>query len=275
MGTAEEQAAKGRQSLAEWNQSRSQASLDAAITAFLSSINGPWENTMSQTECLGDLLTALSAGAQAGSDRYTDQLIEVAGQALQLSDKDPWLRGQRGMGEMLRYERHGSLDDLNAAVIDFKTSLAYTPAGDTATYGRAINMAWASEARFDRLGGAGEDYMVIQQDGVERWRGPRDLVNPIMVLENLLQAGSGPLPPCPPEELPLLKRNLANLYCRYAIHVSVRPQGPRAADMRRAVALLQEAMVEVSPGSFDYTTIAESLVATVEQGQGAGLLPLQ
>jgi hypothetical protein len=43
--------------------------------------------------------------------------------------------------------------------------------------------------------------------------------------------------------------------------------------MQRSVALLQEAIAEVPPGSFDQTTIANSLVATVEQGRAAGLLP--
>ena len=69
---------------------------------------------------------------------------------------------------MLRFVRHGSIDDLNGAVLDFEQSLVSTVPGDAEVYRRTLwNVAWASEARFDRVGAKGQDYRVIQVDGVE------------------------------------------------------------------------------------------------------------
>ena len=109
-------------------------------------------------------------------------------------------------------------------------------------------------------------------DGEERWRGPRDLVIPIHSLDSLLDPSQGH-PAAPDGTIPKIKRSLGDLLCRYAVNVKMRPADDRTRDINRAVALLQEAMTESAPGSFDYTTAASSLVATVEQGRAAGLLP--
>jgi hypothetical protein len=225
-----------------------------------------------QAEDLLNLIQQLQAGAAAGSDQHCDEAINlITGLPPEIRDQ-PFVIGSRGYCAMVRYKRHGSFDDLTMAVTDFKKAVAATASGDQAIYLRALNVAWASEERFDRLGARGEQYLAITIDGVERWRGPRDLVFPISLLESLL-AGSRPDVPCPPEVLPRIKRNLANMLCKYALAVKARPVASRQADLARAVTLLQQAMTEAEPGSFDYTTTATSLVAVVEQGQAAGLLP--
>jgi hypothetical protein len=263
---------QGERAFTEWQATHSQESLDAAIRAFRSAFALPWSRTEEQVQCLADLIKALSAGAQTGSDSYTNEVIDLVSQALSVAGNDPFLLGTRGYNLMLRYTRHGSLEDLNTAVVDFKKALAATPPGDVEIYRRVLNVAWASEARFDRLRAHGEQYMVIQQHGVERWRGPRDLVHPISLLETLL-GPDNTLPPAPPGVLPQLKRNLANLLSRYALYVQQRSLSSRRADMGRSVSLLQEAMTETPPDSFDHVTAAQSLVATVQQGRAAGLLP--
>lgn len=271
MGKAEDQLAEGRRAMSQWRASGSEQSLDAGVSALRSALAGPWGNPDDAGECLDELVRALSAGAEAGSDRHATELIDLMNQVIPLAGDDPVMLGSRGYGLMLRYVRHGSLDDLNAAVLDFKKSLAATPAGAVEIYRRVLNVAWASEARFDRVRARGEDYRVILVDGVERWRGPRDLVQPISLIEALLSPDSV-LPPAPPGELPRLKRNLANLLSRYAQFVGQRSLEDRKADMGRAVTLLQEALAEAAPGSFDHSTIAQSLVAAVRQGQASGLL---
>lgn len=220
---------------------------------------------------LFEVLKELSARSEAGSERDTEEAINLASRLLAVAE-DPFLWGTRGYNLMLRFVRHGSLEDLNGAVVDFERALAATRPDDVEIYRRALNVAWASEARFDRVGAQGEQFMVIQVDGVERWRGPRDLVQPICMLESLLVPDSE-RPPGPPEIITRIKRNLGNLLSRYALHVEVRPEADRVTDMRRAVELLEQAMRDATRGSADYTMIANSLVATVERGRAAGLLP--
>ncbi len=277
MGQAEDLLAEGNRAIAQWQASRDPASLDAAIRAFRAAVNLPWGRSMDRTQCLANLIQALQAGAdagsdQSGSDRYCDEAINLI-TALPPTVRDlPFVIGTRGYCAMLRYSRHGSLDDVTMAVTDFKKAVAATTVDDQEIYRRTLNLAWASEARFDRLGARGEQYLVIESDGVERWRGPRDLVLPISLLENLL-AESQPTVPCPPAVIPQIKRNLANMLCKYALAVKARPVSARRADMARAVTLLQQAMTQAEPGSLAYKTVASSLVAVVEQGQAAGLLP--
>jgi len=272
MGQAEDRLADGRHAYSLWQATGSQQSLDAAIGALRSALPGPWRTAQDAAQCLAELVQALSAGAQAGSDRYTTEVIDLMNRVIPVAGQDdPVMLGTRGFALMLRYTRHGSLDDLNAAVLDFKKSLAATPAGDIEKYRRVLNVAWASEARFDRLRARSEQYLGIQVDGVERLRGPRDLVHPIFLIESLL----GPdnvLPPAPPGVVPQLKRNLGNLLSRYAQFVAQRPLEDRKANMNRAVTLLQEALTETEPGSFDHSTTAQSLVAAVQQGRAARLL---
>jgi hypothetical protein len=223
------------------------------------------------TQSLASRIQALQAGAEAGSDQDCDEAINLITALPPTVRELPFVIGTRGYCAMLRYTRHGSLDDLTMAVIDFKKAIATTPVGDRDLYLRALNLAWASEARFDRLGARGEDCQIIEIDGIERWRGPRDLVLPISLLDGLLRADH-PAAPAPPEVVPRIKRNLGNLLCRYALAVKARPAAARQVDLARAVTLLQQAMTETEPGSFDYKTAAASLIATVEQGQAAGLL---
>jgi hypothetical protein len=276
MGQAEDLLAEGNRAIAQWRVSRDPAGLDAAIGAFRAAVNLPWDRSMDRTQCLANLIQSLQAGAgagsgQSGSDQYCDEAINLI-TALPPDVRDlPFVIGTRGYCAMLRYSRHGSLDDVSMAVTDFKKAVAATPAGDQEIYRRTLNLAWACEARFDRLGARGEQYLVIESDDVERWRGPRDLVFPISLLENLL-AGSQPAVPGPPAVVPQIKRNLANMLCKLALTVKARPVPARRADLARAVALLQQAMTEAEPGSLDHKTAATSLVAVVEQGQAAGLL---
>ena len=272
MPTARELDEQGERALAAWQATRSPESLDTAIRLFRSAYAIPQSDAAERARCLEHLVSALSASAQNGSDAATSELIELVSGLLPAADDDPVLLGIRGYNLMLRYVRHGSLEDLNTAVVDFKKAVAATPAGSIELYRRLLNVSWASEARFDRLHGRGEQYMVIQQDGVERWRGPRDLVHPILLLETAL-GPDNELPPAPPGVLPQIKRNLGNLLSRYARYVEQRPVSARQADMRRAVVLLQEAMAETAPGTFDHDSAAQSLVAAVQQGRGAGLLP--
>ena len=180
----------------------------------------------------------------------------------------PELWTSRGYNRMLRYKRRGSLADLDGAIADFEQALAGTPAGDPHIYRRAVNMSWASEERFDRLLARGEKFVLIEMDGVERWRGPRDLVSPILLLESLLGPDNG-RPPASGPEVPEIKRNLANLLTKYALFVEARAHQDRVADLNRAVRLLQEAMTETVPGSFEHNSIAQSLVVTVEKGGDA------
>jgi hypothetical protein len=219
---------------------------------------------------LFEALQKLSAQSVGGSEQATRETIELASRLLTLGEV-PYLWSTRGYSLMLQFVRHGSLEDLTGAVVDFKRAVAATPPGDVEVYRRVLNMAWASEARYDVVGAQGKPFMVIQVDGVERWRGPRDLVHPISALERLL-ATDTELPPGSPDLITKIKRNLANLLSRYALDVDVRPKDERVRDMRRAVELLEQALGEATPGSADHRTIANSLVATVEQGRAAGLL---
>ena len=129
-------------------------------------------------------------------------------------------------------------------------------------------MSWASEERFDRLLARGEQFVLVEMDGIERWLGPRDLVSPISLLESLLAPGSG-RPPAPRRDLPEMKRNLANLLTKNALFVAARARQDRVADLHRAVRLLQEAMTETVPGSSVHDSVAHSLVVTVEKGGDA------
>jgi hypothetical protein len=129
-------------------------------------------------------------------------------------------------------------------------------------------MSWASEERFDRLLARGEQFVLVEIDGIERWLGPRDLVSPISLLESLLAPDNG-RPPASSQDRPEMKRNLANLLTKNALFVEARAYQDRVADLHRAVRLLQEAMTETVPGSSEHDSIAHSLVVTVEKGGDA------
>jgi hypothetical protein len=264
---------QARRAIDQWHRTRDKQSLDAAVQRYRDIMALPWNGSEipAPGQCVREMTTALTEGSEAELPGYTDDAINVATQLLARVDTVPELWTARGYNRMLRYARLNNLDDVNGAVTDFKQAVAHTAADDAQIYLRTLNVAWASEARFDRLKAVGEKYRAIEVGGVERWRGPRDLVLPIWMIESLLAPDNGH-PPAPAEVLPRLKRNLANLLTRYALHVELRPQQERAHDFQRAVALLQEGMVETKPGSFDHDTIAGSLVATVEQGRAAGLL---
>lgn len=188
---------------------------------------------------------------------------------------DPVSFGNEGYALMLRFFGRGVPEDLTGAVVAFKKALGSTAVDDVDYYRRALDLSWACETRFDRFGAAGQDYMVVQIDGVERWRGPRDLVLPIHVIEQLLGPDNG-RPPGPPDILTRLRRNQANLLTRYALSVRLRPAADQLHDMQRAVSLLEDALREAADDSEDQLTIAASLIAAVEQAhaaEAAGELP--
>jgi tetratricopeptide (TPR) repeat protein len=246
--------------------------LDAAIDALRRALALTGEGQRDYLKCVIDLARALSARVEAhAGDSDTDEVIALLGRALTMIDL-PVLRHTRGYQLMLRYLRKGGLTDLTTAVQDFLDAVANTPPGDVEIYNRALNAAWASGERFDRTGGLGETYRVISVDGVERWRGPGDLVVPIQLLDSLLVPDDS-RPPPPPQIVPALKRNLANLLVAYAVSVRVRPHADRAGDLSRAIDLLQQALAEVAPGSQDYVTIVNSLFAALETARRPGLVP--
>jgi tetratricopeptide (TPR) repeat protein len=258
---------QGQRALADWRSTHARQSLDAAVEAFRATLALPWNGTErpQPAECAQGMVTALTEGSEADLAGYTDEAINVTSQLLERVATVPWLWTSRGYNRMLRYKRQGSLGDLDGAVADFEQALAETPAGDPHIYRRAVNMSWASEERFDRLLARGEQFVIVEMDGIERWRGPRDLVSPITLLELLLAADNG-RPPASGQEVPEIKRNLANLLTKYALFVEARAHQDRVADLSRAVRLLQEAMTETVPGSFEHNSIAQSLVANVEKG---------
>ena len=261
---------RGLRALDDWHRTHAKQSLDAAVDAFRETLALPWDGSErpQPAECAQDLLNALNEGSEVDLAGYTDQAITVTSQLLERISSMPWLWTNRGYNRMLRYKRHGSLGDLDGAVADFEQALAGTPAGDPHVYRRAVNMSWASEERFDRLQARGEPFVLVEVDGIERWLGPRDLVSPISLLDSLLAPDNG-RPPASPEDLPEMKRNLANLLTKYALFVADRPHQDRAADLNRAVQLLQEAMTETVPGSAKHNSVAQSLVVTVEKGEDA------
>jgi CHAT domain len=261
---------RGQRALEDWHRTHAQRSLDAAVEAFRAALALPWDGSErpQPAECAQDMLTALTEGSEAGLAGYTDEAINVTSQLLERVVTVPSLWTTRGYNRMLRYKRHGSLADLDGAVADFEQALARTPTGDPHVYRRAVNMSWASEERFDRLLARGEQFVQVEVDGIERWLGPRDLVSPISLLELLLASDNGRPPPSP-QEVPEIKRNLANLLTKYALFLEARAVQDRVADLSRAVRLLQEAMTETLPGSFEHNSSAESLVANVEKGEDA------
>ncbi len=265
---------QGQRAFGDWHRTRDQRSLDAAVQAFQAGLALP--RSSSDEPGLGqfamELSAALTEGSEAELPGYTDRAVDVSSKLLERIRNVPPIWTTRGYNRMLRYTRHGSLDDLNGAIGDFRQALSLTTPDDPQVYRRTVNLSWASEARYDRLQAHGEEYRIVYVNGVERWRGPRDLVFPISLLDALLVPDNGHPPP-PRDEVPKMKRNLANLLTKYALDVKLRTRPDRVADLGRAVSLLQEAMTETVPGSPDHTSVAVSLVATVEQGRDAGLLP--
>jgi tetratricopeptide (TPR) repeat protein len=261
---------QGQRALNDWHSTHAQRSLDIAVEAFRATLALPWNGSErpQPAECAQDMVTALTEGSEADLAGYTDEAINVTSQLLDRVTTVPELWTSRGYNRMLRYKRHGSLADLDGAVADFEQALAGTPAGDPHIYRRAVNVSWASEERFDRLLARGEQFVLIEMDGVKRWEGPRDLVSPIFLLESLLAPDNG-RPPASGQEVPEIKRNLANLLTKYALFVEARAHQDRVADLNRAVRLLQEAMTETVPGSSQHNSIAQSLVVTVEKGGDA------
>lgn len=176
--------------------------------------------------------------------------------------------GRIGHERMRAFLAGGAAEDLDAAVKAFKQALAATGAGDVEYYRHALDLSWACESRFDRFGARGQQYMVAPAAGGGEWRGPRDLVLPILVLDALLGPGNQ-RPPAPAEMVPRLQRNLANLLARYSLRVRRRPAADRLRDLRRAVSLLEQALGGAQPESEDELTIASSLLAALEQAQAA------
>ena len=264
--------ARGLESLGEWRRSRSLASLDAAIDAFRNArLLGPG-TPEGLDACLAAERDALGMRLALAPRRTDlDDIIVAITEAVGLSDM-PDRHGDLGYYRMLRYFQRGSIDDLNAGVVEFKKALSTTAPGDIERYARVLNVAWASEARYDRKGARDEEYQVILVDGEERWRGPRDLVHPIYLLELALIPQPGWAPP-PSALVPRLKRNLANLLVRYGRDLATRTSDERAADITRAVRLLEEALAESAPDSEDFVTCANSLWAAIGTAERVGFVP--
>ena len=279
MPSPEELRDEGRRMFAAWQARQEPGLLDAAITNFQEAVANPGGLHGDQLQIIGDLLKALAMRFQLRSDNSDlDGLISLLGLLLRI-EEDRTILHRRGRYLMTRYFRKGSTADLNSAVLDFKKALAAAgKAGDATVYEYALDMAWACETRFDLLRGrTGESENVWDGSGVERWRGPRDLVAPIHALDSLLPAdGHPPVPsmgPPPPELVPRMKADLASLLSKYAVNVTNRPPSDRAQDWARAVDLLKEALDEAPAGSEAYVLVINNLLGVLEMGQDPEAIP--
>ena len=218
------------------------------------------------------MTTALTEGSEAELPGYTDEAINVATQLLAHVDTVPELWTTRGYNRMLRYARLNHLDDVNGTVTDFKQAVAHTAADDAQILVRSLNVAWASEARFDRLKAVGEEYRVIEVDGVERWRGPRDLVLPIWMIEALLgRRQRSPACTCgrvaEAEAQPGQPAHQVRPPCRAALAAGTGQRHPTSGRACCRKAWSRQSQREVAFTMHEHA-VAGSLVATVEQGQG-------
>jgi hypothetical protein len=266
----------GLQAWASWGADKSPASLDQAIEALRTARDIGLPVAEDVVACLDVLRHALDARLHSQPDnrqRNLDELVDVSASLIGLVDlvDQPVQRGSRGYYLMLRYFLRGAMDDLDAAVVDFKKALSATPAGDGARYRRVLNVAWASEIRYDQKGARAEEPRVISIDGEERWRGPRDLVVPISQLDLALVPEPG-REPAPPDVSLRLHRNLGNLLVRYGLDVTKRPEEQRAADIVRAIGLLDDALTRSAAGSEDFVTCANSLYGAVAAADDLGFV---
>lgn len=258
--------------LAIWRRGKDPRVLDAAIDKLKEALAMPWPAPARQLACAVELAQAFSERLRLrADDADTDNLINLLSQLIEVPAMNrPWLYHLRGHHLLKRYIRHGTLADLDNAVMNMKQ--AYNSgfkSGKPETYRYAIAVAHASELRFDRLKGRLSDVASVEVTGLEEhWRGPRDLVVPITMLTSLLAGGGLPsLGPIPSKWLAMIKCNLANLLNKYAIYAVNRPLNERDARWARAIELLQEALYDALAESTDDTPIVSSLLSALETGE--------
>jgi CHAT domain len=274
MRTGEQLLKQGSRDLTRWQKTGRIQHLEGAIEALRQARYLPWRYPEAFGLCLITTVDALEKHSKArpeSEEPDTDQLIEVLTALLPLEEGgvgESGARHQRGWYLMHRYLSRRSFSDLNEAVLDFKKALAKTAPENPVLYRRALNIAWACEERYDLTRSRGQDYrhMVYDDPSVNfhlDLTGPYDLVHPIVLLEPLL-VHNPERPPVPPLELPAIKRNLANLWVKYAVHVQVgRSAEERLADLDRAIDLLEQALDESAQDPQLQVTIVGSLEAAL------------
>jgi hypothetical protein len=271
MRTGEQLFKRGAQDFTRWHTTGNIHRLESALEALRQARHLPWRSPEVFALCLMMTVAALEEHIQTRPDSAEpdgDQLIEALTAWLTQDNvvvvDEPSVRGKRGWYLMHRYLSRRSFADLNEAVLDFKKALATTTPGDPALYWRALNMAWACEERFDITQSRGQDYQRVVLDDASRnlhldLTGPYDLVHPISILESAL-VPDPTRPPAPPLALAAIKRNLANLLRKYAIHVRAnRSAEVRIADLHRAIDLLEQALAESAQDPQQQITVAVSL----------------
>ncbi|MEO9138562.1 MAG: hypothetical protein ABI345_05785, partial [Jatrophihabitans sp.] len=268
----------GRQLFAAWEAGHDPESLDAAISVLGQALAAPLPPPEAWPLLSWELGKALSAriGLRPDADD-TNRLIEVLGDLIGVADQ-PGLRQKRGQALMKRHRRTSSAADLDAAIADFDAAIADFDAAIVALgedesgqmYEVALDLSWALESRFDVR--QGRDNRVVtywdEGEGVPLISGPPDLVRPIFVLDNLLDASGwqqAHRAPPPPELAWRMKRNLANLLRKFAAAtVGIRSPEARAGDAARAIELLLQARNEMPPDSNEAGTVLVSLLAALQ-----------
>ena len=259
----------GCRAFENWQATGSIDQLETAVRDFRQARYLRWRSLSSLPRCLETSVYALEQHLQAKPESTRpdrDEIIEVLTVLQALDDAsmdEAWSYGQRGWHLMLRYMSLRCFTDLNDAVVDFKTALARSARGDPQIYRRATNVAWACEERFDFTRARGQNFRTIIMDDPSlnlhlELTGPYDLVQPMSLLEPLL-VPDPERAPAPPLALAAIKRNLANLLVKNAIHSRARSADERASDLDRAVHLLEDALAESSPDPELEFTVLSSL----------------
>lgn len=271
MREGEERFEQGSRDHVLWKSTGNVRDLESALEQLRQARYLPWRSEEKLPACLALTVDALEEHLEARPecvDADRDQLIEVLTVMECLADAGSadkaLIHSKRGWQRMLRYISKRSFDDLNDAVVDFKTALSLTPADSTSRYVHALNVAWSCEERFDRTQSRGQQYrrLVIDDPSLDfhfDMTGPYDLVVPISHLESLLVRDPVRQPPSPLMSAQI-KRNLANMLRKYAVHVRVeRSAEQRIADLQQAVDLLQQALDESEEDRQLQLTVVSSL----------------
>jgi CHAT domain-containing protein len=265
---------QGRAAFATSHANGNQDQLNTAVERLRQARYLPWRSLSSLPRCLEMTAEALEDRLRAeplDRPRVYSELIEVFTVLQSLDDSSidkARAHGQRGYYLMLGYISGRTFTDLNDAVIEFKTALSLTKPDQTQMYRRALNVAWACEERFDFTRSRGQDYRTIVIDDPSRnlhleMTGPYDLVFPISQLEMLIVPDFDRVA-APSLELAAIKRNLANLLVKNAIHSRARPDAERIADVSRAVGLLEDALTQAAGVPELELTVVASLETAVE-----------
>lgn len=134
---------QAQRALQDWRSSRDKQRLDVAVEAFRAALALPWNGSEepSPAHFIEGMITALTEGAEADLAGYTDNAINVISQFIDLANSVPMLWANRGYNRKLRYNRHGSLDDLNGAIADFEEAVRLSPSDDPRIYERTLRLA--------------------------------------------------------------------------------------------------------------------------------------